>query len=317
MLLGKREVGEPQRDVVARAERTLEIMHRWGYAPTLDLLASSLLGGSVTREELAVALSRSNPVRVEDGFAYLTAHGHLVGKSKKRVESHRVLNGEGQRIAAEFTRELVRLCPLVECVALTGSLASGGYRTGDDIDFDLFVRSGAKYTSYLISNLIGLRYAWRYRDRAPEEILRTPVLPKVTCINVVWPHDETVPFARRDEGLAFELARCVPMHGSVRFRQMLEDNPWIRAYFPQLYDRAWPEEESPEPNPLGRFLASVAKRPRLMRALEALSFGAFWILYRFVQGTRRKDPAARARMEFLRRVKYPYEVFEKTSESTR
>ncbi len=305
--------GEAECGLVGRAERTLAIMHRWGYAPTVDVLASCLLGGSVSGEALASALASSDGAHVKEGFVFLPGNERLVRKSRERAESHRTLNGGGQRIAAEFTRDLVRACPFVECVALTGSLASGGYRTGDDIDFDLFVRPGTKYTSYLVANLIGLRYAWRYRHRAPEAVLRTPFLPKITCINVVWPGDATAPFARRDEGLAFELFRCQPLHGSRRFRAVLEDNPWLREYFPQLYERAWPEDAGPQPHPVGRFLEAFARSPRAVRALELLSKAFSWILYRVVQESRRGDPQARARMDFLRRVKYPYEVFQEAS----
>ncbi len=287
-------------------------MHRWGYAPTLDALASSLLGGSVAPADLASVLSPLGPVSAQGGFVFLRGREDLVDRSRRRVESHRAMNGEGRRIAAEFADDLSRACPFVECIALTGSLASGGYRTGDDIDFDLVVRAGTKYTSYLIANLIGLRYAWRHRHRGAEEVQRTPFLPKVTCINVVWPRDETVPFARQDEGLAFELARSVPLRGVARFRAMLDGNPWIAGYFPQLFGRAWTEDPAREPTALGRFLAAVGRHPRAMRALEALSFGVSWVLYRFVQGSRRGNPEAQARMEFLRRVKYPYEVFQET-----
>ncbi len=288
-------------------------MHRWGYAPTLDVLASGLLGGTVSPAGLVSALVASGEVCLKDGFAFLAGNEPLIRKSQERTRSHRALNGEGQRIAAEFARDLVRLCPFAECVALTGSLASGGYRTGDDIDFDLFVRSGTKYTSYLVANLLGLRYAWTYRHRASKEVLRTPLLPKITCINVVWPDDETSPFVRQDEGLAFELFRCRPLYGSHRFRTVLEDNAWIRDYFPQMYERVWADEVREEPHPVGRFLATFARWPRALRALEFLSRRLSWVLYRFVQGSRRGDPEARARMEFLRRVKYPYEAFQELS----
>jgi hypothetical protein len=34
------------------------------------------------------------------------------------------------------------------------------------------------------------------------------------------------------------------------------------------------------------------------------------MLYTLVQASRKNDPVARARMEFLKTVKYPYEVFQ-------
>ena len=125
----------------------------------------------------------------------------------------------------------------MEAIALTGSVASGGYRPGDDVDFDLFVRTGTKYICYLAATLVGLKYSWRYRSTDLDSLHRTPVLPKITCINVVWPTDQTRPFVRQDAALAFELRRCEPLIGWARFRKVLDDNPWIRGYFPQTYDK--------------------------------------------------------------------------------
>ena len=221
-----------------------------------------------------------------------------------------MLNGQARRIAREFSRDLVRLCPFVQCITLSGSAASGGYQVGDDIDFDIFVDSGTKYVSYLIAVLIGVKYSWRYRHAKANSFNRAPFLPKVTCINVVWPEDSTRPFARQDPDLAFELARCLPLYGADRFRTVLEANSWIRRYFPQLYRRTWKDEVLPQIHPIGRLLTFLARRPGVLRALESWSRKAAWLFYRFVQWSRRKNVEAKARIAFLRTVKWPYEVFQ-------
>ena len=297
-------------ELVGRAERTLVLMHRWGYAPTIDTLAASLLAGSVSKGVLSAALAGSRRVTVEADFVCLRGHEGLLCKSRDRVAANGRLNGHARGIAQDFARDLARHCPFLECIALSGSVASGGYSVGDDIDFDLFVQSGTKYITYLMANVIGLRFAWRYRNLESDELHRMPFLPKVACVNVVWPADHTRPFLRQDAGLAFELMRCIPLVGAARFEQVLADNAWLEEYVPQLRARHFADSPSGSPSGLARLLQSLCRRPAALRTLEFLSREVSWILYHVVQGARRRNPRAKERMEFLRRVKFPYEVFQ-------
>lgn len=300
----------PGSELASRVEHTLAIMQRWGYVPTLEALAADLLGGEVSKEGLLSDLTPSGGACIEDGFVYIKGNEELLMKSKLRAESNRRLNGSAMAIAKEFTLDLVRVCPFVDCVALSGSVASGGYGPGDDIDFDLFVRSGTRYICYLLATLIGLKYGWRYRHREMDSVHRTPFLPKVTCVNVVWSEDQTCPFVRKDEDLAFELLRCRVLFGGRRFRQVLEDNRWLRDHFPQPYTRPATQDLLIERNAVGRLLAVVGRSSGGLRILEALSRGLAWIIYHFVQWTRRGNPEALRHVAFLKRVKWPYEVFQ-------
>ena len=293
-----------------RVEETLLLMHRWGYAATVSALAEDLLGGRADEGELFTSFARSDSLRCLEGLVCLRGWEHLVGPSKRRVLTNGATNEEARCIALAFARDLAGVCPFVEVIALTGSVASGGYKPGDDVDFDLFVREGTKYTCYLMATLVGLKYAWRHRHRVQDPLHRTPVLPKVTCINVVWPLDQTRPFVRRDAALAFELLRCEPLLGGGRFHDILADNPWIRGFFPQAYDTVTVDRFERRAGLAVRFLGWAARRPGVLRAIEGVSRRFAWVLYHLAQESRSRDPRARERMAFLRRVKYPYEVFQ-------
>ncbi len=245
-----------------------------------------------------------------DGFACLAGREDLVERSRGRVAQDRVLNGRARTLAQEFARDLARNCPFVECIALSGSVASGAYDPRDDIDFDLFVRRDTKYTVYLVAQLVGLRYSWRYRHQELDEVHRLPFLSKIICVNVVWPSDQTRPFVRQDADLAFELLRCRPLYGARRFREALDENPWLAGFFPQIYDRLYLDAPAAGTGTLGRVLAAVAREPRLLDLVERICRRLSWIMYRSAQASRSRNPRAVARMEFLRRVKYPYEVFQ-------
>lgn len=301
---------EGETTLASRVERTLAIMHRWGYAPTVDALNDALIGGAVPPESLLLAVEGSDTIRRTDGFVVLRGWERLIGPSRRRVDTHRRLNARVRETARAFATDLARFCPFVEAIALSGSVASGGYEEGDDIDFDLFVEAGTKYTCYLLATLIGLKYAWKHRGVEMNEFHRTPLLPKITCVNVVWPADETRPFVRQDENVAFELLRCQPLVGAHRFHEVIRDNPWLREYFPQLDERIWLDPVSVASSPLAGLAAFLRRHPRLLRIVERSSRSLSWIMYRTVQSYRGRDPEARARMDFLRRVKYPYEVFQ-------
>ena len=278
-------------------------MHEWGYVPTVQALAQDLLGGSVEIPTLLHAVHGCTDVMVEDGFVFDRNHRELVAKSRRRVESHRTLNGTAWSIAKRFASDLIRNCPFVDCVAVSGSVASGGYESQDDIDLNLFVGDGAKYLVYAIALVLGFRAVLRLR--------RVRGLRKLICINVLWTRRESHPFSRQDAGLALELLRSKPLIGEEHFEDVIASNPWIDSFFPQLRR---PSSAAPTPisafNALGRTLRWVGRHPGWLRALEqsarlvtqAVYCGAHWL--------HRHDATAMGRLEFLQRVKYPYEVFQ-------
>ncbi|MEE9592116.1 MAG: hypothetical protein V3W28_00865 [Thermoplasmata archaeon] len=289
---------------------TLRLFRDWGHAPTLEQLSAFLLGGREGIPVLGARLDVMEEPVVEGGIIGLAGWEHLIKKTERRLRTNRTLKEKYLRLAEAFCRDLAASCPFVHSVALAGSLATDGFAPGDDIDFDLFVDTGTRYTTYLLATLIGIRYAWRHRHRVSSEVHRTPVLPKITCVNVVWSEDQTRPFQRQDDALAFELMRCQPLYGVDHFSRVLGNNRWISAYFPQMFERVFEERVQARRNTLGGFLAALGRRPLLLRLTEAASRGVAWMIYSFVQRVRNKNPEAAARMEFLRRVKQPYEVFQ-------
>jgi len=308
-----RENAKPTGDdanLASRTEDTLELMHDWGYAPGLPVLSAELLGGSVSISALERSLLSSSRFRFQDGYVALPGYESLLEKSKYRAATHRALNGQARGVAERFARDLASLCPYVQCVALSGSIASGGYDLGDDIDFDLFVRPGTKYISYLVSILLGLRYSWQYRKAEGPGLRKIAGFPKVTCVNVVWTQDQTKPFVRQDASMAFELLHCQPLVGASVFSRVVEDNGWLETYFPQLIGRVHADTVQRSDSWLSRVFARIERQPNVLEFLERISRATAWIIYTFAQTRWGRSPTTRARMEFLKRVKYPYEVFQ-------
>ena len=288
--------------VALRVRRTLALMHEWGYAPTVQALAEDLLGGSVEVPLLLEATRDSTEVVVEDGFVFERGQGELATKSRRRVESHRSLNGSAWSVAERFARDLVRTCPLVDCVAVSGSVGSGGYNERDDIDLNLFVVDGAKYLVYAIGLILGFRAMLQHR--------KARGLRKLICVNVLWTRKESHPFSRQDGSLAFELLHSRPLIGQGHFQDVMAVNPWIDSFFPQLRTRSTDACTVSSVNVLGRIVAWIGRHPRWLRALDTSSRFATRAVYSGAHWLHRHDATAMERLAFLQRVKYPYEVFQ-------
>jgi hypothetical protein len=283
-------------------ERTLELMHGWGYAPTIESLATGLIGGIAAPERIVNVAGAGGRLNLLDGFVCLRGQEGLVSRSNERVRTNHLVNGKARAVAEAFSRSLMRSCPFVDCVALSGSVASGGYIPTDDIDLDIIVRDGTKYLTYAISLLWAFVYALRYRDGGG--------FRKVICINVIWTRSQTRPFVRKDAPLAFELLRCKPLFGASQFNEVIAANPWLQVWFPQI--NLTESRDSPRPGLglSGRFLARLVSNPGILAVAERLGRAASHAVYRTAHWIRRQDRGAVARFEFLQKAKYPYEFFQ-------
>lgn len=296
-------------DVSRRAERTLEIAHRWGYGLRVERLADLCYGGPLPAATID-RVTLGHPFAREEGFVVLRGHDELLTKSAARRRSHARLNGAYMELADAFVRDLVERSPFVRAVAVSGSLASEGLGHGDDIDFNLFAATDTKYIVYLQAILLSLRLSFRHRSTGIGTD-RAPFLRKIACVNVVWTEDQVSPFLRRDASLAFELLRSFPVYGADYYGRVLAHNPWLADHFPQALDQAFPDRVAPRRRTKGaRLLVAIARSVVARRALNRVCRAIAWFLYAAVQASRFRNPEARERRAFLRRVKFPYEVFQ-------
>jgi len=296
---------ERETDLDHRVVRTLDLAARWGFAVEVERLGGMLLGGSADPDEVYDVLARSRDIHVSSGFATLRGYESLVEKSIARRESHTLLNGSAQKIAENYATELVRLCPWVRSVAISGSMATGGFAFGDDLDFDLLVEDETRYLTYLFGMALGALFSLRYRRfRAHPGLLR-----KLVCLNVIWTASEARPFVRQDDAMAFELSLVRPLIGVSDFADVLRENPSLGRVFPQMLSHSRIDVPRPSPSRLGRrLLRSIVRHPRRRRAIDRAARAASWIGYHgysMILG-----PEGRERREFLERAKYPYEVFQ-------
>ena len=295
----------------SRIVTTLEIANRWGYGLAEREISGLLYGGPEDDAAVVNALASSSAVTFRDGFATMKGRDELIDKCVARRSSNGKLATTYFEIAEEFAKDLLRLSPFVRSVAVCGSAASGGLEEGDDIDFNLFAEDGAKYIVYVTALLLGVKYSLRHGRRFSGGASFLGILRKVTCVNVVWRESDCRPFARQDPFLAFELLRSVPIAGTEHFAAIVRANPWLRLHFPQIFGRVHADRVPPQPlSLLARAQRNLVRSPRVRRALEAGARAIASAFHAIIRLSRGRNPEALARQAFLRRVKFPYDVFQ-------
>lgn len=283
-----------------RVRRTLALAEGREYNLTLERLSALLMGGPADVEALRDTIL--SDVGLEFDGTFVGHRGRLrTDKCARRKEANGKWLPVALTIAQRFARDYSRICPQVKCVMLAGSAASGGFCPDDDIDLNIVVGDGTKYTSYVAALLLSLEYSLRYGNRIGARYI--PGVPKVICINVVWEERQAIPFARRDGQLAFELLNSVVIHDRAFYLRLLDANAWVADYFPQISSAT--VRNGAVPDDPGR---KTTAKPS--RAMESISRRVLFALYDLVWGLRARQPRLRERMLLVEKVKRPYGIFD-------
>ncbi|MGA8664486.1 MAG: glycosyltransferase family 2 protein [Thermoplasmata archaeon] len=117
---------------------------------------------------------------------------------------------------------------LIRCAGITGSVAFGEPRPGDDLDMFVVTRSGSLWW-FLARSYLALQLA-RLRDPT----LREPT----PCLNYVLEDGPVASeFARRSDLLFAREALTVQiLCGDEYYRGLVASSPWMRLELPRLYD---------------------------------------------------------------------------------
>lgn len=298
----------PPPTLAKRAQATAELFARRRYAVPLEDFSACLIGGAEEPERVRAALAATPSVSLVDGFVLSRGQDYDREAWLRRRAAHQQHRAEILADAVSFAGDLARSFPFVRAICLTGSLASGGYTPEDDVDFNLFVDDHAKYSAYLTSFLLSLKYSLKHRRKPERAEGKTPLLPKVICINVIFREQDCIPFRRRDRYLGFELMLQEPLFGVAYYREVVRKNQWLRELFPQLDARlaALPERVVAPPSaPLHSLW-----RADVLGLSEAASRLLTRGLFEAVQLSRIRNPTARQHVARVRQFQYPYGVFQ-------
>ncbi len=304
-------------DLRSRIRETVQLMDRRGYGVGLEDFSRLLYGGSEPPAAVALELGQMTDLSVEDGLVVRRDRSGEERSMRLRQSSHGANAYAASALADDFAARLLSTCPLARMVSLSGSLASGGFDPGDDIDVNIIARDGSKYTVYLWALALSAVTSLRNRGKPFDEMSALPFLPKIICINVVWERGQMHPFVRQDKWLAYELLMHRPILGAAAWSGVLKDNPWMATHFPQVFgsgfvggDRPRALQGAGERRHVRGFFAFLDRHASALAVVEALSRVAVIAIHRLVSLTRSRKPQARDREAFVNLVKRPYSVFD-------
>ena len=208
------------------------------------------------------------------------------------------------QMTLRFVRALVAFAPFIRCVSIAGSLASGGFRSSDDVDLNLIVDDGHRHLAYVAVSGLGLLHALAHRSKPVDHLTRRPVAPRLMTANLILERSQCRPLARQDEDMAFELLMAEPVYGIEEVHELLDANPVLLEHFPQLALK--PPAQLIDAPPIrvpGVFF------PRFLDGAARLLGEGAW---RYMQWTRRHHPEALERVAYVRSTMRPYTLFDRT-----
>ncbi|WP_218080655.1 hypothetical protein [Anthocerotibacter panamensis] len=278
---------------------TVELLQKRGYAVSVERLSRWLVGGVAAPQEVAYALRDMEALCLSGGLVHACElPAAFIERSQHRQHLHTLHQPRYWERVLAYTRSLMHYCPQIRCIALAGSMSSGGFVESDDVDFNLFVADGTRYTTYLTANILALGFAAVHRQRPTDAHTRRLFIPKLMSVNVIWCDQDTQPFRRQDGPMALELLLSRPLTGKDYYQEVLDHNPWLTTYFPQLISSSMPLYRPPLP--------AAGVHPLSERLARTMTyFGWRWVMW-----TRRHNPEALARVAYVRRCQSPYALFE-------
>ena len=287
-----------------RLRHTVALLHRRGYALTPERLAAVCLGGSISADEVRWSVAASPDLVLAHDLVMDRSAIDRVDEIRSRALDHCADASTYVQMTLRFVRTLVAFAPFIRSVSIAGSLASGGFRSSDDVDLNLIVDDGHRHLAYVAVSALGLAHALAHREKPVDDLTRRPLAPRLMTANLILERSQCRPLVRQDEDMAFELMMAEPIYGIDEVHELLAANPALLEHFPQLARKQPPHVIGPPPVRMPGVLF-----PRFLdRAARMLGEGA----WRYMQWTRRHRPDALARVAFVRSTMRPYTLFDRT-----
>ncbi|MCI4341187.1 MAG: hypothetical protein L3K11_02265 [Thermoplasmata archaeon] len=184
-----------------------------------------------------------------------------------------------------FAQPLSSLEPLIQCAAVTGSVAFGRPEAGDDCDLMVVTRRGALWV-FLTFTFLRLRSLHR-----PASSADAPEF----CLNYIVDEDSAEADYATSRGLLFarEALTVRLLLGDPYYRSLLARASWLQREAPRLYAR-W---QSTSSTPMDRSIAPVAATTQFLNLLLFPLVASYLQLKGLLAGHRLRR-AGLARQEF-------------------
>jgi hypothetical protein len=262
------------------------------------------LGGSISAEEVRWSVAASPDLLLADDLVLDRSGIDRVAGIRSRALDHRTDAATYVQMTLRFVRALVAFAPFIRSVSIAGSLASGGFRSSDDVDLNLIVDDSHRHLAYVAVSGLGLVHALAHRSKPVDDLTRRPLAPRLMTANLILERSQCRPLARQDEDMAFELMMAEPIYGIEEVHELLDANPMLLDHFPQLARK-----------PPAQLIDTPALRlpkvlfPRFLDGAARILGESAW---RYMQWTRRHHPGALERVAYVRSTMRPYTLFDRS-----
>lgn len=193
------------------------------YPLTEDQIHHYLIGVKSTSQAVRHALRTSQ--RLAESIAYEWPFYLLCGEEAIiQTRLRRAAQAERMWPAAIHYGRMVAHLPYVRMVAVTGALAMNNVDPGADIDYLIVTKPGRLW---LCRSLVVM-------------VVKSAGLRGVTLCPNYLVTEEKLAFPDQSLYAAHELAQMVPLHGMAIYQRMLQANPWIYRYLPNMETLPYP-----------------------------------------------------------------------------
>ncbi len=119
-------------DLDGRILLTLHLADRRGYGLSLPHFAKMLVRGKVSEEDAERELGSMPSVSHRDEVYCLKGREKLIPETKRRLLCNGMMGERYEALAQRFASEYASRCPFIRCIAIAGSVASGGFSEEDE-----------------------------------------------------------------------------------------------------------------------------------------------------------------------------------------
>lgn len=217
-----------------------------------------IFGVRYTKEEIETRLISDKE------FSQQEIEGYLKGRSKDRRQLERLqLSRKKLNMTKEVVRRIARVFPTILFVGITGSVAAGSAKAGDDVDLMIVTKNQTLWLTRLLVRV------WVWGNKVPHRRYGAVEEANQLCFNL-WMEEDSLKVPRPKQNLknAVDSLMIVPVYDSQNVGgKFYKDNQWIGKYSRHGYNQAQNKYRN-----LSRKKAMKAETGWVVRALNWLVF---------------------------------------------
>ena len=175
-----------------------------------------------TFEKALREIRKDGLIKIRKGWCFLKGREETINLRRRKE----AWAGKKLKIAKKMAR-ILKLVPFVKMVAVSGAVAMGNSKKGDDIDFLIVSKRGKVWTTRFLVTVLVEVFAERRRPGDKD------VADKI-CLNMFLDEEHlAVPKRERDLFTAHEVVQLKPLWDKdSTYKKFLWENRWVRKCLP-------------------------------------------------------------------------------------